>query len=150
QSADPDQSLNYFERFARASIQKTHLFSYLKDAPLTLELLAKTLGASPYMAEILIRDPHHFYWLTDPTILHRTRKKREILPELAQPLRVLPDEKKQFAYLRFLKPRKMLYIGVRDLLRLCSVEEPLTPLSILAEALISAAYWISATALRRQ
>jgi glutamate-ammonia-ligase adenylyltransferase len=150
QSADPDQSLNYLERFARASIQRTHLFSYLKDAPLTLELLAKTLGASPYMAEILIRDPHHFYWLTDPSILHRTRKKREILGELAQTLRVLTDEQKQLDYLRFFKRREMLYIGVRDLLRLCSVEETLTALSVLAEALISAAYWISASSLRHQ
>jgi glutamate-ammonia-ligase adenylyltransferase len=150
QSADPDQSLNYLERFARASIQKTHLFSYLKDAPLTLELLAKTLGASPYMAEILIRDPHHFYWLTDPAILYRSRTKREILRELAQTLRMLDDEQKQLDYLRFFKRREMLYIGVRDLLRLCTVEETLAALSRLAESLISAAYWISASALRRQ
>jgi len=43
----------------------------------------------------------------------------------------------------------MLHIGVRDLLRLCSVEQTLTALSVLAEALISAAYWICASALRR-
>src|SRR5437016_3666768 len=55
QSADPDQALNYFERFARAAVNKTHLFSYLKAAPHTLELLAKTFGGSQYMAEILIR-----------------------------------------------------------------------------------------------
>jgi glutamate-ammonia-ligase adenylyltransferase len=30
QSADPDQALNYFERFARAAVNKIHLFSYLK------------------------------------------------------------------------------------------------------------------------
>jgi glutamate-ammonia-ligase adenylyltransferase len=44
----------------------------------------------------------------------------------------------------------MLRIGVRDLLRLCSVEETLTALSVLAEALISAAHWICATTLRRE
>src|SRR5262245_18443686 len=45
QSADPDQSLNYLERFAQASANKMRLFSYLRDAPLTAEVLAKTLGA---------------------------------------------------------------------------------------------------------
>src|SRR5215470_6555053 len=70
QSADPDQALNYFERFARAAVNKIHLFSYLKDSPRTLEILAKTFGGSPYMAEILIRDPHYLYWVTDPQILH--------------------------------------------------------------------------------
>jgi glutamate-ammonia-ligase adenylyltransferase len=101
------------------------------------------------MAEILIRDPHHFYWLTDPDILYNGRKKRDIQRELAQTLRVLDDEQKQLDYLRFYKRRAMLHIGVRDLLRLCPVEETLAALSILAEALISAAYWICASALRR-
>jgi len=150
QSADPDQALNYFERFARAALNKTRLFSYLKDSPRMLEILARTLGGSPYMAEILIRDPHHFYWLTDPQVIYSGRKKREIQRELARTLKVLVDEQQQLDYLRVLKRREMLHIGVRDLLRLCSVEETLAALSILAEALISATYWICSSALRRE
>jgi [glutamine synthetase] adenylyltransferase / [glutamine synthetase]-adenylyl-L-tyrosine phosphorylase len=148
QSADPDQALNYFERFARAAINKIHLFSYLKDSPRTLEILAKTFGGSPYMAEILIRDPHYLYWVTDPQILYSVRKKREIERELARAMKTLADERKRLDYLRVLKRREMLQIGVRDLLRLCTVEETLTALSTLAEALISGAYWICASALR--
>ena len=150
QSADPDQALTYLERFACAAINKTRLYTYLKDSPRTLEILAKTLGGSPYMAEILIRDPHHFYWVTDPQILDSARKKREIQRELGRTLKVLAGERQQLDYLRVLKRREMLQIGVRDLLRLCPVEETLTALSILAEALISAAYWICASALRRE
>jgi glutamate-ammonia-ligase adenylyltransferase len=44
----------------------------------------------------------------------------------------------------------MLHIGVRDLLRLSSVEETLTALSVLAEVLIWAAYSICDSALRRE
>src|SRR5688572_4859846 len=149
-SAAPDQALAYLDRFASAALNKTHLFSYLKDSPRTLELLIRTLGGSPYMAEILIRDPHHFYWVTDPLILYNHRKKREMQHELVRTLKVLADEKKQLDYLRFFKRREMLHIGVRDLLRLCSVEETLTALSVLAEALISTAYWICASALRNE
>src|SRR5436190_5428945 len=84
QSADPDQGLNYLERFARAALNRTRLFSFLRDSPKTLELLARTLGGSPYMSEILIRDPHHFYWVTDPEILYSLRKKRQIQRELVR------------------------------------------------------------------
>jgi [glutamine synthetase] adenylyltransferase / [glutamine synthetase]-adenylyl-L-tyrosine phosphorylase len=150
QSADPDQGLNYLERFARAALNRTRLFSFLRDSPKTLELLARTLGGSPYMSEILIRDPHHFYWVTDPQILYSVRKKRQIQRELVRTLRALGDVQKQLDYLRFVKRREMLQIGIRDLLRLCPVEETLTALSVLAEALISAAYWICASHLRRE
>src|SRR5256885_1752990 len=90
QSANSDQSLNYLERFAGV-VNKTRLFSFLKDSPRMMEVLAKTLGASPYMAEILIRDPQHFYWLIDPDILYNNREKRAIQRELAQTLRVIED-----------------------------------------------------------
>src|SRR5213593_2290331 len=109
QSADPDQALNYFERFARAALNKTRLFSYLKDSPRMLEILARTLGGSPYMAEILIRDPHHFYWVTDPGTLYNGRKKREIRRELVQTLGALTESQSQLDYLRVLKRREMLH-----------------------------------------
>ncbi len=150
QSADPDQALTYFERFATAALNKTRLFSYFKDSPPTLEILTRTLGGSPYMAEILIRDPHHFYWVTDPQILHKGRTKRDIQRELVRTLKVLADEKQQLNYLRVLKRREMLQIGVRDLLRMCSVEETLSALSTLAEVLISATYWICSTSLKKE
>jgi [glutamine synthetase] adenylyltransferase / [glutamine synthetase]-adenylyl-L-tyrosine phosphorylase len=150
QSADPDQALNYLDRFARAAIHKTRLFSYLKDSPQAMDILARTLGGSPYMAEILIRDPHHFYWVTDPRILPNVRRKRDIERELLRTLKVLDDEQKQLDYLRFFKRREMLHIGVRDLLRLCPVEETLSALSVLAEVLIAAAYRVCARRLRSE
>src|SRR5262249_12049219 len=150
QAADPDQAITYLERFTRAAIHRLRLFSHLQDAPRALEIMAKILGGSPYMAEILIRDPQHFYWVTDPHILHAARRKRTIKYELLHTLNLLEGEQKQLDYLRFFKRREMLHIGVRDLLRLCSVQETLTALSMLAEALISAALWISSGAMRRE
>ena len=44
-STDPDRALNYLERFSKAALNKTSLFSYLKESPHTLDLLAKTFGA---------------------------------------------------------------------------------------------------------
>jgi len=147
-SASPDQALTRFERFT-ASTNKAHLFTYLRNSKQAMEILAKSLGGSAYMAEILIRDPHHFYWVAEPDILNGTRTKLEIHRDLRPTLSMLEEEDKQLDFLRAVKRREMLRIGVRDLLRLASVEETLAALSFLAEALICSAYEISASALRR-
>jgi glutamate-ammonia-ligase adenylyltransferase len=149
-SANPDQALTYFERFVRATANRAHLYSFLKNSKQAIEIIAKCLGGSVYMSEILIRDPHHFYWVTDPEILGKPRKKRDIQRELVRTLKVLDQEEMQLDHLRAVKRREMLHIGVRDLLRQCSVEETLAALSVLAESLISAAYGICASALRRK
>ncbi len=150
QSADPDQALNHFERFARSAVNKTRLFSYLNESPRSLEILAKTFGGSQHMAEILIRDPVYLYWLTDPQTLYQKRKKREIARDVLRGLQSIASEKKQLDFLRAFKRREMLHIGVRDLMRLCPVEETLSALSLLAEALISAALRICEGALFRE
>jgi len=150
ESANPDQALSQLELFSAAALNRRHLFSFLKDAPLTLEILAKTLGCSPFLAEILIRNPQHFYWVTDPAILHSRRGKRALQREIIQTLKALDDETAQLDYLRFFKRREMLHIGMRDLLRICTVADTLFALSELAQALISAAYWVCARCLRRE
>ena len=147
-SAHPDQALTRFERFAAAT-NKAHLFTYLRNSKQAMEILAKSLGGSSYMAEILIRDPHHFYWVAEPENLHRTRTKPDIRRDLRSTSAMLEDEEKQLDFLRAVKRREMLHIGVRDLLRIASVEQTNAALSFLAEALISSAYEISAAALKR-
>jgi glutamate-ammonia-ligase adenylyltransferase len=150
QSAVPDQALNHFERFARATVNQTNLFSYFKESPRTLEILAKIFGGSQYMAEILIRDPVYLYWVTDPQVLYQSRKKQDIARDLLRALKTITTEPKQLDFLRAFKRKEMLHIGVRDLLRLCSVEETLAALSTLAEVLISASYRICGASLRRE
>ena len=149
-AANPDQAVTYFERFSSSVASKAHLFTYLRNSKQALEILAKCLGGSVYMAEILIRDPHLFYWVTDTQILNGSRDQFEIQRELAQTLKMLKHEDKQYSYLRAAKRKEMLWIGVRDLLRVASVEETLSSLSVLAQALVSAACDISGRALNRE
>jgi glutamate-ammonia-ligase adenylyltransferase len=148
-AADPDQALTRFDRFTRAAANKPHLFTYLRNSKQAMEILAKTLGGSSYMAEILIRDPHHFYWVSDPDNLNSSRTKLDIRRDVRPTLEILEDEEKQLDFLRAVKRREMLYIGVRDLLRLASVEQTVASLSFLAEALISSVHEVSAAALKR-
>ncbi|MBI3994534.1 MAG: hypothetical protein HY349_01025 [Nitrospirae bacterium] len=149
-SADPDQGLNFFERFARAAINKVHLFSYLKETPRVLEILAATFGGSPFMSEILIRDPEYLYWVSDPRILNRDRTQKEMIRDLAGALKHLKTGPKQLDILRIFKRREILRIGIRDLLKLAAVEATTEALSILAETLIQKACELSERAMRRE
>jgi len=149
-SADPDQALNLFERFTRTTINRIHLLSYLKETPRVLELLATTFGGSPFMAEILIRDPEYLYWISDPRLLDRERKKKDLMRDLSDALRNFKTVPKQLDVLRIFKRREILRIGVRDLLKKATVEETGAALSILAEVLIQKAYEISARQMRRE
>ncbi len=139
-SAEPDQALNYLERFTKAAVNKIRFLSYLKENPRALELLAKIFGGSPFMSEILIRDPHYLYWVSDPEILYKNRKKRDLMRDLSIALKYLRTEEKKLDILRIFKRKEILLIGIRDLLRISDVEGTLASLSILAEVLIQKAY----------
>ncbi len=146
-SADPDLSLTYLERFAQAAGSKVQLLSFLKATPRTLEVLARTFGASPFMGDILIGDPVYLYWIGDPEVLDGRRSRLQLEQDLARELRMLRTESLKLDVLRTFKRKELLHIGVRDLLRLCPVEETLTALTLLAEVLIREAFEISHEAL---
>jgi len=149
-SADPDQGLNYFERYARAAINKVNLLSYLQSSPRVLDLLVTTFGASPFMSEILIRDPEYLYWVSDSRILHQERKKNELVRALSDALKGIKTESKQLDLLRIFKRKEILRIGIRDLLKLASVESTGEALSDLAEVLIHKCCELSERAIRRE
>ena len=150
ESPDPDQALNTLERYTAAAVNKTNLYSYLKDSPRTLELLAKTVWGSPFMAEILTRDPELIYWLSDTRILDRKRNRRDMARDLSGALKYLKDDERKLDILRIFKRKEILRIGVRDLLRRAEVEETVSELSALGELLIDKACEISESALRRE
>ncbi len=149
-SADPDLALSYLERFAKATIDKVHLYTFLKAYPVALELLATTVGSSPFMSQILIRHPTYFYWLCDPDVLHHERTKKDLMRECAAVVAAIETEEGKLNALRRFKRKEVLRIGVKDLLRITSVRRTTAALSVLAEVLIQHVYEICARNLRSQ
>jgi len=139
ESADPDAALGRLERFVRAGGSAARVFSHLRDDPRMVEVLLHTLGASPFLAEILIRQPHWLLWLAEPGVLDRPRGRAEIADDLARGLGSLRSEERRLDALRVAKRREILRIAVRDLLRRAPVPETLRELSDLAGALIEGA-----------
>ena len=152
-AADPDRGLIRFERFLRVHADPRRLLSALREQPRAAELLAVTLGGSPFLAETLIRHPAWFDGLAEPEALPRQRSRVDIEFDLLQSLRALgrhPPHEAELNALRLAKRRELLRIGARDLLRLATVEETLVALSELGEALVQQAYEICEAALRRK
>lgn len=148
-SADPDQALDYFERFAKAGASTVALLSHLEASPATMHLLATVFGSSPFLSQILIRNPEYLHWVSRPEILDCVRNRRSLETELAAMLLPMGSSDRRLDVLRRFKRRELLAIGARDLLRKASVEQTAAALSTLAEVLIAGAYRACADALRR-
>ncbi len=150
ESADPDQALSHLERFVRASLSPLQLLADLSERPHAMELLARAFGASSFMAEILVRNPPWFYWVADPQVLERSRGRAAIEIDLDRFLAPLSSVERRLAVLRIVRRREILHIGVRDLLRMATVQETLAALTTLAEVLIQKAYELAEETLRSE
>ncbi|HXN07826.1 MAG TPA: hypothetical protein VN944_12275 [Nitrospiria bacterium] len=147
---DPDQALNYFERFARAALNRSNLLSYLKDSPYTLWLLIKVFGTSPFLSEVLIRFPNYLYWIAEKKTLEEGKPKKELARETERSLENLKTPDLKLELLCVIKNKELLRIGVRDLLGKASVEESTSDLSNLAGVIIHQVYRISEAELKKK
>jgi len=147
-AADPDAALFRLERFVRAAGSAARVFSHLRADPRMVEVLVRALGGSPFLAEILIRQPNWLYWLSEPEVLEAPRTAAEMAGDLERALAPLHSEERRKDALRIAKRREILRIAVRDLLRRATVLETLDELSRLAAALIPAALQVGEAALR--
>lgn len=150
QSPNPDQALVFLERLTRAALSRTNLLAYLNDSRSTLALVCRLLGSSPFMAEILIRNPTYLYWLADERVLKRQPTRRDMTHQLAKAWSMLRTDARKLDRLRVIKRKLLLWIGARDLLRLATVEQTTAALSDLADVLLAKALAVSTAALRRR
>ncbi len=148
ESPDPDLALNNFERFTQTTFNKTSLLSYLNESMPTLFRAAKIFGGSPFLSDILIRNPGYFYWVFDMTSLEKAKTKAGLKKELSASLRVSNNKTWRLEILRIFKRKEILRIGVRDLIQCASVQLTLKEVTNLADVLIEAAQKICEQTLR--
>ncbi len=148
ESPDPDLGLNNFERFTQSAFSKVELLSHLKQSPLTLHHATFVFGGSPFLSDILVRNPGYFYWVFGLQVLEDSKAKADFRKELSDALRVVKTKAAQFDVLRIFKRKEILRIGVRDLVQAASVEETLRDVSNLADILIEKAHVVCEAALR--
>ena len=140
ESPDPDAAVNHFERLFANVPHRANFLGFLRDAPEALEALILICGASPFNAEILIRNPEYFYWLMDQLGSSWTKPSEVYLQEARQAMGKFEDGDQQLRALARLRRREILRIGARDLLKVAGVEGTVAELSHLADAVIQCVY----------
>lgn len=132
---DPDAALLGLERYLATRSAKVGFLGYLREDPKALDLLLQVLGTSPFLGEILIRNPEYFHWLCrefdrpgyEPEDF-RVEAEASVQGE-AGPAAAL-DALKRF------RRREVLRIAARDFLKRDSVESATRQLSDLADAIL--------------
>lgn len=135
-SPNPEQSLTNFIRFTENTFSKSSFYKNLTLYPQMLKILLTTFGYSQYFADILVRDPELFLWLTSTNEIDKKKTKQDYLTEAKNSITYFQNLKNKLNSLRRFKRREILRIGIRDILGIAEFEETVTALTDLAEAII--------------
>jgi len=129
-AADPDATLNQFVRFVEGYGLRSLLFELLVTNPKLFELVVKTLDASRFGGDLLIRRPQLLEDITrDPTF----DEPRSLLENL-QRLESLGASANNLDPIRAYRQRQLLRIILREFVGLATSEGVSAELSNLAEA----------------
>ena len=135
---DPDAALVGFCRYVGARTPKAAFVRELAADPRLLDILMQILGTSPFLSEILIRNPEYLYWL---------RQRLDAAPpdrvdydtELDRLVDNAETVEQQVNVLKRFQRREMLRVAARDLFGMLNRESlttTTTQLSNLADAIV--------------
>ncbi len=129
-AADPDATLNQFVRFVEAYGLRSLFFELLVANPRLLELLVKSLDASRFAGDLLIRRPQLLEDITRDPEFHQARSVAENLRRLE----LSGADANNLNPIRAYRQRQLLRIILREALRVASPAAIFSELSDLAEA----------------
>ncbi len=135
-SPDPDLSLNTFARFAEASISRTSFFNDLLTYPVIAEVFGRLAGSSPYLSDILVREPGLFHWLTTSDALTTPVRPEGLREEIGRLAETFARPERQLEALKRLHRREFLRIGARDFLGIDALAATTQQLSDLADVIV--------------
>jgi glutamate-ammonia-ligase adenylyltransferase len=141
---DPDMALNNLVRFVEATFSKASLFNDLLQYPVVADLLGRIASYSQYLADILVRDPGLFRWLTGQDVLSRPVQKVELRSEALRIRDTFKKTARRLDALKRLYRREFLRIGSQDFLGLTDVAGATRQISDLADVIIDEVLALSA------
>src|SRR5438093_795192 len=129
-AADPDATLNQFLRFVESYGLRSLLFELLVTNPKLLELVVKTLDASRFAGDLLIRRPQLLEDITRDPTFDEPRSVEENLGRLES----LGASANNLDSIRAYRQRQLLRIILREIVGLATPATVSAELSDLAEA----------------
>src|SRR5262249_7904323 len=119
-SPDPDAAVIGLSRYVAGRTGRGMFLEYLGEDPRAMHVLTFVLGASPFLSEILIRNPEYFHWLVSQ-IERSAPDRQDLEDEVRTMLANVDDPDEALDALKRWKRRETLRIATRDLLKLETV-----------------------------
>src|SRR5436309_1780219 len=132
-TADPDATLNQFVRFVEAYGLRGLLFELLASNPTLLELVIKTLDASRFAGDLLIRRPQLLEEITRDKSFNQPRSIAEHFARLES----FGSSATNLDPIRAYRQRQLLRIMMRDVLGVAEASVIFAELSELAESCLT-------------
>jgi glutamate-ammonia-ligase adenylyltransferase len=137
-STDPDLALTGFLRFIGTSFGGATLFNDLLQYPAYGDLLFSLFGYSQYFADVLVREPALFRWLTATEVLTTPVTAAYLRAEVERVMETFRRPEKRLDALKRLHRRELLRIGAQDILGYADLPSATAQLSVLAGAVVDA------------
>jgi glutamate-ammonia-ligase adenylyltransferase len=135
ESPNPDAAVAAIAHYVAARSGRAMFLDYLREDPRALHVLTYVMGASPQLADILIRTPEYFHWLV-AQVERSAPDRQDHEEELVSAFVTIDDPVEGLNLLRRWKRRETLRIGTRDLLRHETVQTAMAQLSDIASVAV--------------
>jgi len=136
ESPDPDAAVDGLARYLQGRTGRAMFLDYLGEDPRALHALAMIFGASPFLTEILLRNPEYFHWLV-PQIERSAPDRQDLEDEADASIGGIHEPLEAFEVLKRWKRRELLRIAARDLQRRETVPAIAAQLSDLAIVIVT-------------
>lgn len=133
--ADPVRAVNNLHRFLSSGFS-TAILRDFQAHPILQRLALELFAQSQYLADILVRDPGLFRWLTTSNVLKVAKSRSEYLSEAQAAVQLFSRMEKRFDALKRFHRREILRIGAREILKESEVVVITKELSALADAVV--------------
>ncbi|MEX2117666.1 MAG: hypothetical protein WEB37_12340 [Bacteroidota bacterium] len=132
---DPLRAANNLHRFLSTGFPSAVLHDFQRH-PVLQQVALELFAQSQYLADILVRDPELFHWLTASPALKVSRARSEFLQEALSSVQLFSRQERKLDALKRFHRREMLRIGARDVLKEADVVTVTGELSDLADAIV--------------
>ncbi|MFC1862452.1 glutamate-ammonia-ligase adenylyltransferase [Thermodesulfobacteriota bacterium] len=134
--ADPDRALNNWERYIHIQASPEFHYNLLLSQPMRLEILLSIFSESQFMSDTLVRNPGFIDWVMISEILHRVRRRKDMVEELRNTFHLCSSHDECLNKLRRFRRKEILRIGIRDISLAVSTRIIMEELSIVADSIV--------------
>ena len=144
-AADPDAVILHLATLIESASSPGALLDLLSQKPHALRTLCGVLGASTYLAQLLLRSPGYVDWLLEEDRLASIPGRADYLAQ-ARAAGPLESPETALETLRRLRRRETLRIAAQDILGFCTPDQTARQVSHLADAVLQRTFDLLAPA----